>query len=104
MDIRTTVKAFFVLVILLVSPLVYGSKIDSLLEEANVKASQGDFKGAAVSYREALKLDNTNKKARIGLANALINAQVEEPYAEESEAVSETLSMDPLDKFMEQSS
>ncbi len=94
MDIQVVGRFSMVLCALILSPALYASSIDYLILEARAKADKGHFERAAVAYQQVLEVDDTHPEARIGLANALMNAQIKEPYAEQSDALSVVLAQD----------
>lgn len=72
--------------------------INTLLQEAKVLASKGDYEGAAKIYHQVLALDRTHSEARQGLSTALMNAQIKEPEAEETDALKAVLSQNAKEK------
>lgn len=62
-------------------------KVDTLVNEAQLKVEQGDLEGAAVLYHQALQMEDLDPSARLELAKLLIEAKTKEPYAEHTEMV-----------------
>lgn len=66
-------------------------KIELMLNDAKAKTAQGDHKGAATLYSQILALDPTHREARVQLSTTLIEAQMEAPHSDESDALKAVL-------------
>jgi thioredoxin-like negative regulator of GroEL len=76
--------------LLLLCPWAYADtadKIELMLNDAKVKVAQGDHKGAATLYSQILELDANHREARVQLSSVLIQAQMEAPHSDESDAL-----------------
>lgn len=69
--------------VVLVATGVYGaSQVDPMVQEARLKAADGDLEEATVLYHEAMKKDSQNPQIRNELAEVIVNAHVREPHAD----------------------
>jgi Flp pilus assembly protein TadD len=58
------------------------SQVDPIVQEARLKAAEGDLEAATALYHEAMKNDEKNAEIRHELATILVNAHVREPHAD----------------------
>ncbi|HXH55264.1 MAG TPA: hypothetical protein VNK03_05935 [Gammaproteobacteria bacterium] len=58
------------------------SEVDSIVQEARLKATEGDLEAATALYHEAMKNDGENAEIRHELATVLVKAHVREPQAD----------------------
>lgn len=72
------------------------SNTDLRVQEARSKAEVGDLEGAAAAYHRLLKIDNTNEKARRGLADAIIKGQANDPEAEHPDVLNGIVKEDEI--------
>lgn len=67
---------------------VYGTiQVDPILQEARLKASDGDLEGATALYHQALQQDSENTEIRRELAKVIVEANVREPHTDSLEVM-----------------
>lgn len=68
---------------------VYGgtTQVDPILQEARLKASDGDLEGATALYHQALQQDGENTEIRRELAKVIVEANVREPNSDSLEVM-----------------
>ncbi len=78
--------------LVLMTTSAYGtSQVDPMVQEARLKAADGDLEAAVVLYHEAMKKDSENPQIRGELAQIIVKAQVREPHAEVEPEVIEVI-------------
>ena len=69
-------------VVLMATGACGASQVDPIVQEARLKATEGDLEAATALYHEAMKNDGENAEIRHELANVLVKAHVREPHAD----------------------
>lgn len=75
--------------------------IDTLLKEAKARHAEGDYKRAAITYKQILDLDTEHQEARVGLAAVLMHAQTEAHFSDESDALKALIEGEALEAAIE---
>ena len=70
---------------------VFANDIETYIQEARMKAKDGDLESAALLYKKVLEKEPNHLAARKELASVLIESQVQDPYSEQSDALSSIL-------------
>lgn len=78
-------------VVLMATGACAASQVDPIVQEARLKAADGDLEEAAVLYHEAMKKDSENSQIRSELAQVIVKAQVREPHADAEPEVIEII-------------
>ena len=78
-------------VVLIASGACGASQVDPLVQEARLKAADGDLEAAAALYHEAMKKDSPNPQIRGELAQVIVKAQAREPHADAEPEVIEVI-------------
>lgn len=63
------------------------SEVDPIVQEARLKAAEGDLEGATALYHQAMQQDSENAEIRRELAKVLVEARVREPSTDSLEVV-----------------
>jgi thioredoxin-like negative regulator of GroEL len=80
-------KMIWVTVAVLMAMGAHGSQVDHIVQEARLKAAEGDLEAATALYHKAMQQDGENTEIRHELAKVLVEANIREPHTDSLEVI-----------------